>query len=329
MPTEQLIRLRPNRYQTRRAIQAVADATAVFAAIIFGTALRYDFSLRDEHVEGAVAFGVIAVVVFAVMGYLRGLYRGHQSVGSFEELRTLVGTIALLTATLLAVAAWERMVPLSVPVIASTMALTFAASYRYLWRWTKEVALRPSTESAERLVVIGAGEAGQQIITALLRNPAGRYLPVALLDDDPSKSALRIRGVPVRGHRSDLSAVAESVDATVALLAIPSIGSAVIRETERMAQEAGLRLLVLPSVSELYGLEVGVGDIRPVTSADLLGRHENDTDVASVAGYLTGKRVLVTGAGGSIGSELCRQIYRYAPERLVMLERDESASTLR
>ncbi|HEX2577152.1 MAG TPA: nucleoside-diphosphate sugar epimerase/dehydratase, partial [Aquihabitans sp.] len=219
----------------------------------------------------------------------------------------------------------DRLVPLSVPLIASTLALTASGGVRYVWRWYLERRMRPTHPDVERLVVIGAGEGGQQIVTAMLRNRTGRYLPVTLLDDDPDKRNLRVRGVPVRGGHRDLPRIAEEEGATVALLAIPSAGSAFIREVEVLAGEAGVRLLVLPSSSELYGAEVGEADIRPVTPADLLGRHEHDTDVQSIAGYLTGKRVLVTGAGGSIGSELCRQIYRFAPASLVMLERDESA----
>ncbi|QXC61275.1 polysaccharide biosynthesis protein [Aquihabitans sp. G128] len=117
--------------------------------------------------------------------------------------------------------------------------------------------------------------------------------------------------------------MADSVRATVALLAIPSAGSSLIRDVEERAGRAGLRLLVLPASSELYGAEVGVSDIRPVTPVDLLGRHEHDSDLGAIAGY-DNERVLVTGAGRSIGSELCRQIYRFAPASLVMLG-DESA----
>src|SRR5207248_9410884 len=98
-----------------------------------------------------------------------------------------------------------------------------------------------------------------------------------------------------------------------------------VGELTDLASEARLAVKTLPPVRELFGTGVGVGDIRDVRMSDLLGRHEIQTDVGSIAGYLTGKRVLVTGAGGSIGSELCRQIYRFAPETLVMVDRDESA----
>jgi FlaA1/EpsC-like NDP-sugar epimerase len=199
------------------------------------------------------------------------------------------------------------------------------AGARYMWRLSIERRLRPSEIGAERVVVFGAGEGGAQVITAMMRNPASPYYPVALLDDDPRKTRLRIMGVPVLGDRRELARVAADQDAGIVVIAIPSAGAALIRELSELAQEAGLSVRVLPPVSELFGASIGVSDIRPLTEADLLGRHEVDTDVDAIAGYLTGRRVMVTGAGGSIGSELCRQIYRYAPAELILVERDESA----
>lgn len=318
-------RMRPNHHGLRRALEASIDACAMFVALLAGVFLRYDFSVGSRQLREATLFGLLAIVVLVVVGLWSGLYLGRHRVGSFEELRTVVGVVIAVTVVLVAIDALHRFVPLSVPLIAGPIALTFAASYRYAWRWLRERAMRPSGDGTRPLVVIGGGEAGEQIITAMLRNANGRHTPIAVLDDDPHKSGLRIRGVPVRGSSRDLVRVATEFGATDALLAIPSINSAGVREIEREAREAGIRLLVLPSVGELYGARVGVGDIRPVTTADLLGRNEVDTDVESIAGYLTGRRVLVTGAGGSIGSELCRQIHRFAPASLVMLERDESA----
>jgi len=171
--------------------------------------------------------------------------------------------------------------------------------------------------------VFGAGEGGAQVITAMLRDPASPYLPVALLDDDPSKRSLRIMGIPVVGPREQLSRAVAAYQADALLIAIPSAGSQLIATVAALARDLGLPLKVLPPVGQLFGV-ADVSDIRNVTTADLLGRTSVDTDLAAVAGYLTGKRVLVTGAGGSIGSELCREISLYDPSELIMVDRDES-----
>jgi FlaA1/EpsC-like NDP-sugar epimerase len=317
--------------QARRRLQVLADATAMGISVVLAATLRYDFSIPSAQVNEILWFALFSALVFVVCGAARGLYKGRWSFGSFEEVSALVATIGVATAILWSVAlvlpktSAGRPIPLSIPLIAGTIMLCSSAGVRYVWRLFYEMRLRPQSQELERVVVIGAGEGGQQIITAMVRNPAGRYLPVALIDDDPSKRNLRIRHVPVSGTRDDLAAVAARHDAKIALLAIPTADSALIRVYADLARDNGLRLMVLPSASELYGAEVGTGDIRPVTHADLLGRHEVDTDVDSIAGYVTGKRVLVTGAGGSIGSELSRQLYRFAPSSLVLLDRDESA----
>jgi FlaA1/EpsC-like NDP-sugar epimerase len=148
---------------------------------------------------------------------------------------------------------------------------------------------------------------------------------VALLDDSPFKRHTQIRHLRVSGGRQEITAVAQRVAADTLIVAIPSVSSGLIRDLSDRATTAGLDIRVLPQTSELLTRPgVGVGDIRNVTEQDLLGRHVVQTNVDSISGYLTGRRILVTGAGGSIGSELCRQVSRFGPARLIMLDRDES-----
>lgn len=158
----------------------------------------------------------------------------------------------------------------------------------------------------------------------MLRNPDSRYYPVALLDDDPGKAQLRISSARVEGPLAALCQVAERRGAEALVVAVPSAGPEVLRRAAETARECGLSVLVLPAVDDLLGEKIGLKDLRPVTEEDLLGRGSIDTDIDAIASYLSGKRVLVTGAGGSIGSELCRQIHRFSPAELVMLDRDES-----
>src|SRR5699024_3829011 len=148
--------------------------------------------------------------------------------------------------------------------------------------------------------------------------------PVGFIDDDPRKRHLRVRGAPVLGTVKDLTEIADRTGCATVVIAVPSAGADFMLKVSRRARAAGLDVKVLPGVNELAE-RVGIGDLRDIDMADVLGRRPIDTDVSAIASYLEGKRVLVTGAGGSIGSELCRQISQFSPAELLMLDRDESA----
>ena len=315
------------RRRHRIAGQVAADAVAWTVALSAATLLRFDFHLSSERFSGLLVLIPIAVLFQLVAGLACGLYTGRSRFGSFDEVVSMVRSVTI-TAAVLAIVnpiADPRLVPASVPVIGGVMALALLAGIRYCWRLSIERRRRPSEDGCHRLLIFGAGDGAAQVIPALLRNPTSVYLPVGLIDDDPAKRKLRIMGMPVLGDRTELVKAATESRADSILIAVPSAGHELVAELSELAREAELAAKVLPPVWDLFEGRVDAGDIRDVTEADLLGRHEIDTDLASIAGYLTGKRVLVTGAGGSIGSELCRQIYRFAPAELIMLDRDESA----
>ncbi len=311
----------------RSGVQAGVDAGAWFLALWLATLLRYDFTVSTHEINGLAAAIPIAIASQVLAGLVFGLYTGRWRYGSFEEVAALAMTsmFAVVVLSTVNYLWYPRLIPMSVPVAAGLVALVLTGGARYGWRFGLERRRRPQGEGCERLLVFGAGDGAARVITELLGDPDSPYLPVALLDDDPAKRKLRIMGVPVVGGRSQLAVAAGQYRAETLLIAIPSADAVLVKELTELGRAAELKVKVLPPVRELFQGEVGVDDIRDVSAADLLGRHEIETDVASIAGYLTGKRVLVTGAGGSIGSELCRQINRYAVSRLIMLDRDESA----
>ena len=307
-------------------MQMTVDAAAWIVVVPTAAALRYDFHLAKVDVSGIAAFIALVLVLHGVVGATERLHSGRYSFGSFEEVAALTRTVVVvsITAAVVNQLVLPDPVPRSVPFMAGGLALIVASGARYAWRLSLERTKRPTLDTAAAALVFGAGNGGQELLTSMLRNPGSPYLPVALLDDDPDKRHLRLRGVPVVGNRHAIARAAKELGATVLIIAIPSASARLVRELAATASAADLDVRVLPTVEELLGT-LSVGDVRPLTEADLLGRHEIDTDLASIAEYLTGKRVLVTGAGGSIGSELCRQIYRFAPGTLIMLDRDESA----
>jgi len=313
----------------RGLVQASTDGLAWFVALLFTTWVRIDLANGRLHVYGLLVAALWAAVAQVVTGLAVGLYLGRYRFGTFEEFRALAKAVVGATLLLLALNAMVPLtrypVPRSVPAGAAGAALVLMAGVRCLWRLFLERRKRPRADGCQRLVVFGAGEGAAQVVTAMLRDPRSPYVPVALVDDDPAKRRLRILGVPVLGTRAALGRIVEERRADALLIAIPSADSTLIAELLAHAAELGIPVKVLPPVGELLDHHVGVGDIRELTITDLVGRHAIDTDVAAVASYLTGKRVLVTGAGGSIGSELCRQISRFAPAELVMVDRDESA----
>lgn len=311
----------------RAVVQATVDAAMWCVALFVALSVRYDFANGWSELRNLVQFVPLVLTIHVVTGAQLGLYRGRWRFGSFEEVRAVALAAGVTAAGLSAVnvAYLDRLVPASVPVGAAFVALVGMAGARYTWRLVLDRRRRPSADHSEALVIYGAGEAGAQIVTSLLRDPKSPYLPVALLDDDPSKANLSILGVPVVGGGSRLVHAATRSRARTVLLAIPSADAELVRRVTDQCTQAALDLRVLPTPRELLRGKVRAQDMRRPTEADLLGRREIDTDVSSIAQYVSGKRVLVTGAGGSIGSELCRQLARFEPRELVMLDRDESA----
>ncbi|MGI8776265.1 MAG: polysaccharide biosynthesis protein, partial [Acidimicrobiales bacterium] len=318
-------RVRSLLVRRRLALQCTIDAAAWALALAFALALRFDLHPGDADWRGLIAFLPIVCVAQVVAGLSSGLYRGRWRFGSFDEVAGLARSTIIATLLLFVANLWGTWVPRSVPLAGGLSALVLMGGARYAWRLVLERRRRPGGDGCERLVVLGAGEGAAQVITAMLRDPDSPYLPVALIDDDPAKRHLRILGVPVVGTRASLADAAKRFEADGVLIAMPSAPATLVTEVSELALSIGLAIKVLPPVRELFGGPLSVDDIRNLSPADLLGRHEIHTDLEGIAGYLTNRRVLVTGAGGSIGSELCRQIYCFGPSELIMVDRDESA----
>lgn len=312
----------------RFALQAGLDTSAWAVSLTLTCLFRYGRALAAVDRTGLLATVVLASMAQVVAGLWAGLYTGRWRFGSFEEVAALT-RVVLVATVLVALLNWMLFSPalLSSAAVAASGVVTLVATFalRYGWRAHVQGLRRPIQGGLTPLVVLGAGESGLQVITAMLRDPLSPYTPVALLDDDPAKRNLRLHGVRVVGDRHALPQVVAEAGARGVLVAIPSANTALVKEVAELATSAGVDVKVLPSVRELFGMRPGLSDIRNVTERDLLGRTTVHTDLEAVAGYLAGRRVLVTGAGGSIGSELCRQISRLAPAELIMLDRDESA----
>jgi FlaA1/EpsC-like NDP-sugar epimerase len=310
----------------RFASQAVLDVGIWILAFCIGALLRNNLSAHGVHWGAAAAFGALAGILHVLVGMIGGLYIGRWVIGSFEEMGALFGAaLGATVATLIADLVAGRPDPLGAVVAAGFVGFVMTAGVRYGFRSAVEAQRRAPVTGGERLLVFGAGDAAHRVVRGLQTDPSSVFTPVAVLDDDLRKRHRRVDGVPVVGDRAALARAAADYKATTLLIAISSADAKLVSELEVAGREAGLAVKTIPSVGQLLATDASVGDIRDVTDEDLLGRRRVRTDVAAIAKYISGKRVLVTGAGGSIGSELSRQIYRYEPAELLMLDRDESA----
>ncbi|CAN7240699.1 nucleoside-diphosphate sugar epimerase/dehydratase [Pseudarthrobacter oxydans] len=309
-----------------RVLQFAVDAEAWVIAIVLAVSFRFDFVVGRVDWLSVGILAVLAISLQAVAGWILALYRGRHEHGAFHEAQTLFLTVAFVAAVLFVTNFYlldPSGLPRSTALVSLPIAFVLMGASRYLHRVLSEKRARPLS-SAQRTLIYGAGQAGSSLVRRMLSDPASPYLPVGLIDDDPHKRRLRIATIPVLGTYSELEDVARASKATALVLCVRRADADFIREVSDKADRAGLRMMVLPMLSESLEGGTKLGDLRDVAIEDIIGRHPVDTQVESIAGYITGKRVLVTGAGGSIGSELCRQLSNFEPSELIMLDRDES-----
>ena len=310
----------------------LVDAAIWFAAVVAATWLRFQYDFDVTFVTNTFLAAAGAALGHLTLGLVIGPYTRGTTRGSFDEVRGLALTAGIVTLVLFSVTlSLERaepgsslLLPGTVPLIAGLVAYSVQLSTRLIFR-THNHRRAARREGSTPVIVFGAGSAARLLVRNLLHDETSAYRPVALLDDDRTKRRARIEGLRVRGTRHDLESVARATGAEHVVIAIPSATAQTIRELRAAAEEAGLHPLVVPPLSQVIGRSLTAKDIRDIDLADLLGRHPITLDESAIAAQLTQRVVLVTGAGGSIGAELCRQIARFKPARLVLLDRDESA----
>lgn len=282
------------------------------------------------------------LLVFLALGYHRRLWR-YTDAG--DMLRLVVGEIlATLPAWLLTYSVWRISYPRSAILLAALMTLFFTGGTRLLVRMAGEGEYRSPTgglagafhagqpragqnvrpAGLERVLIVGAGEAGRLVARELRRHPEAGLIPVGFVDDDPAKHGMVIVGIPVLGGRAVLEQVAAQDRPDQVIIAMPSAGRQAISEWVRLCSRIKSRIRLVPGVYEIIGGRAGLPALRDARPEDLLGREPAKVRQEEGAAYLKGRVVLVTGAGGSIGSELCRRIARYGPKFLILLGNEEN-----
>ncbi|MGF2948874.1 polysaccharide biosynthesis protein [Microbacterium alcoholitolerans] len=317
--------------QRRRRVAVVAaDCLAWVVGIFAAVLLRFEFDLTATGWLATLALCLLAAGLQVLLGYAVVRFRGRLRYGSFEEVRDLTLQVVIETAVLailVIILGSAFGVPRGTMFLAFPCVLLLMFGVRYTSRLLRDRAVKHA-DAVTPALIVGAGALGDMVLRAMTMDPASPIRPVGILDDDPAKKNLRLRGVPVVGKTKHIEAVAAQTGAKVLVIAIARADSVLLRTLADRAEKAGLRVSVTPSLGSLMSGEESASDLRDISIEDLIGRTPVDTNVELIAGYVTGKRVLVTGAGGSIGSELCRQLSKFGPSELIMLDRDETGLQL-
>jgi len=303
----------------------IHDVLCIPVALFFSYWVRFNFeTIPAPFTKTLLQLIFFALPVQGAIFWFFGLYRGFWRFASIPDLIRIlkavgVGTlIVTLVSGLLTRFAW---IPRSVFVLYPIFLAGGLCGSRLIYRWFKDHRVALKRSSGKRTIIVGAGRAGEQLVRDLLQRP--EYEPLAFLDDDKSLLNREIHGVRVAGTTRSLPALVKELKAELVILAIPSASREVVQQLVELCRRAQVTCLTLPSVHELSGEEVDAHRLRSVTVEDLLGREPVHLDTQAISGYLTGKTVLVTGGGGSIGSELCRQIAELQPRRLIVFDHGE------
>jgi FlaA1/EpsC-like NDP-sugar epimerase len=304
------------------------DLSAVIVAWAGGILLRFNLDLPGSFVP-LLGWGLVFLVpAHALACGLAGLYRGIWMFASLPDLKRVLRAVAFSTAAMVAFFAFYRYggmaVPRSLLILYPILLVIYMGGGRAAYRMWKEHHLYGGLiAQGKPVVIVGAGRGGAMLVRELERSPDWRV--VALVDDDRSKWGRELSGNPVIGGIESLPEVLASEKAAHVILAMPSASAEACRRAADLAVEAGAHVFTVPGIEDVMGGRVAVSSIRPIEIEDLLGREAIWIDTPHVSALVTGKTLLVTGAGGSIGSELCRQLARFGPARLLLFEQSEYA----
>jgi FlaA1/EpsC-like NDP-sugar epimerase len=317
----------------------VADILTFLVAPLLALFLRHDGSFSDfgmykyEILYATILFLTVKMTVLWCCGFYRRYWR-YASIEELIHIGMLMMATVVIQAFLFDVISYIPNSPIahlprSIPLIDGLLTFLVVGGLRFSVR-AIDRACQNNTEyendrTGERVLVVGAGSAGVSLVAEMQRNPQLGFDPVAFIDDDPHKLNLRIRGISVVGDRFRIPDLAKSLGIHKLIIAMPTAPGQVIREIVDICKTSGVKTSTLPGIHEILSERVRVDSIRDVRIEDLLRREPVQTEIGRVAQFLEGKKVLITGAGGSIGSELCRQICKCRPAEMVLVGHGENS----
>lgn len=306
------------------ALLILIDIFLVNAAYLLSFYIRYEFNVRSEHIEIYIKTLPVVIAIYVIVLSIFKMYKSMWRIAGIDEV------IHGVTACIVAGAAnfiFMELLPQRVPRVVTMLSCLFIIifilsvrlSYRVLGRLiTYFNAFK--TEGKENVLIIGAGHYAQILIGEIRGEKSSKYNLVGLIDDNKNKINTYLNGFKVLGSTNDILEIISKKNIDEVLIAIPTLQSETKKNIITLCQEAKIKVKIMPSVSELLNEEINLNKMRNVDLRDLLGRPEIELDKDGISEYIKGKTVLVTGGGGSIGSELCRQIAKFKPKKLLILD---------
>jgi FlaA1/EpsC-like NDP-sugar epimerase len=312
----------------KRWLLATCDVVAVLLANTLAVALRFDFDWAafGTRTYRNVELVLLDLLVTPIIFYMSGLYQGYWKYAGLDDLIRLVRAVAARTVVLIVVFYGLGFAGLSraVLIIATVLLLMFTGWVRLAPRFRFELFSSRRRAAGLRALIIGAGDTGESLLRELKKSPQMDYNPVGFIDDDPDKAGVKIHGVQVLGGTDRMESIIEEYGVREVIIAIPGASSRTRQEIFEICRRSGARFKTVPTRGELQRGAARISQIRLVDMEDLLGRDVINLDQQILRRGLSGKRVLVTGAAGSIGRELARQIAAYSPGELIILDRNEN-----
>lgn len=313
-------------YQKRKIAWLGIDLLIVCFSIYSSYYFRFNGLIPLEYIQQFQIYLIVSAIVGPLSMVFFKLYNRIWQYASVGEMLSIFKAVVLSSIFFyfLTLLFSGRMIPLSVFIRTFETQLLLIGGSRFLWRIVRDGYYKKNTDQRKALI-IGAGDCGILIVKELKQNASLQIYPLAFIDDDPLKQQLQLLGIPVSGNRNAISQIVEKYNIDDIIIAMPSVSRKEISEIIEICKQTKAKLKIMPRLNDLIQGKVSIQKIRDVEVEDLLGRDPVDVDLMGIADYVEQKTVLITGAGGSIGSELCRQIALYHPSKLLLLGHGENS----
>lgn len=314
----------------RKFAMVIIDLVLVNASLLLAFMIRFDWHLPDKTVPAYLSLILWVSVVRLMLFHAFRMYHWTFRYASIHEAVSTLKAVSIGTLMFITIVFFTQQRPnvgRSVLIIDFFICLFFISSSRFLPR----LIIRFKHErfhrnvKLKRALIIGAGSVGEMVARELTEAKKRMYKPVGFIDDDPARKNSTIHGLRVLGSREEIPDIAKKYEVNEVIIAMPSAFGRVIREVSSICEKAGLKCKIIPGIGQLINGHVSIKEIRDIEIEDLLRRPVVNVDISEISSCLSGRRVLVTGAGGSIGSELCRQVSQFNPSILIVLDHDENS----